>query len=81
MMKLYQTTIFIAVMFALIYLDMNNQGYAGPVVAAIIAYLATVIPLKLYDWSMRLQRIIEDKVRERRLNASRHNHIDSPWHQ
>lgn len=78
LMKLYQAAIFTAVMFSFIYWEWNPEGYAGPVVAAIIAYLCTVVPLKAYDWSMRLQRIIEDKFRARRLNASRHNHIDFP---
>lgn len=77
-MKLYQTTIFTAVMFSLIYWEWGAEGYSGTVVAVIIAYLCTVIPLKIYDWSMRLQRIIEDWFRARRLSASRHNRIDYP---
>jgi len=66
MMKLYQTAIFTSVMFAFIYFDVRGEGYSEPVVAAIIAYLVTVIPLKIYDWSMRLQRIIEDRLERRR---------------
>lgn len=61
-MKIYQTTVFIGVMFAMIYYDMTGDGYAGPVVAAIIAYLVTVIPLKIYDWSMRLKWFIERRI-------------------
>lgn len=77
-MGLYQAAIFTSIVCADIYWEWGSEGYAIYAVAAIAAYLLTVIPLKLYDWSMRLQRIIEDKLRERRLNASRHSHIDFP---
>lgn len=60
MMKLYQTAIFTAVIFADIYWEWGSQGYAIIAVAAFAAYGLTVWPIKFYDLCMKLQTRIED---------------------
>ena len=60
MMKLYQTAIFTAVVFADIYFEWNAQGYAIIAVAAFAAYSLTVWPIKFYDLFMKLQARIEE---------------------
>lgn len=79
-MGLCQMAIFIGVVCSDIYWELGAKGLSIYVVAGIAAYLFTVIPLKLYDWSMRIQRKIEDTLTERRLRASRRTHIDFPRH-
>lgn len=60
LLKLYQTAIFTAVIFADIYFEWGSQGYAIVIVAAFAAYGLTVWPIKLYDFFMKLQTRIED---------------------
>lgn len=62
LMKLYQTAIFTAVIFADIYWEWGSQGYAIVAVAVFASYILTVGPLKFYDLCMKLQYKIEDFV-------------------
>lgn len=62
---LYQITIFISIVFADIYWEWDSEGMAIYAVAAIAAYLLTVIPIKIYDWSIRFRRWLRDRSRAR----------------
>lgn len=63
MIKAYQTLIVVGVLFADVYWDWNSEGYAAIAVGVILAYLLTIIPIKIYDWSIWLYRVATGSFR------------------
>lgn len=59
LLKLYQLTIVVGILFADIYYEWHSEGYAAIAVAILAAYVLTILPIKLYDWSLRIKWFIE----------------------
>jgi hypothetical protein len=72
LMKLWQTAIFTAIVFADIYWEWGSKGYAIYVVAGFASYAMTIWPLKLYDF-------IKTRLSIRRLNKASIGPVEVPF--
>lgn len=77
LLKVIQTAIFIAVAWANIYFEVTPNPFVVGGFALIVAYLATAIPLHIYDWWKQLT-LRREQARERNKSVRSHPARTSP---